>query len=50
LETQPTGDTLRRVTAMQWDVYRGARLIAFTRGPDEIAAGLAFATRGDDIL
>ena len=46
----PTGDTLRRASATRWNIFRGTRLIAFTRGPDGIAAGLAYTIWGDNIL
>ena len=36
--------TLRRATRSSWDVLKSGRRVAYTRGPDGVPAGLAYAT------
>jgi hypothetical protein len=45
-----TGEVFQQITPTRWYVYRRTGLIAFTRGPDGVAAALAFVTWGDKIL
>jgi hypothetical protein len=39
-----------RITAARWNIMRRGRLVAFTKGPDGVAAALAFYMWGDGIL
>ena len=38
------------VSATRWDILNGSRLVGFTKGPDGVAAALAFIQWGDQML
>jgi len=38
------------VSATRWDILNGSRLVGFTKGPDGVAAALAFTQWGDQML
>lgn len=46
----PTNHVFERVSATRWRILRGGRVIAFTKGPDGVAAALGFYYCGDGLL